>query len=169
MIEKVLEFCFRIVEPLLPKSMRNGYIRVLFLGLDDTLRGSYVKGKQNYFTIGRKRYEINQGQIYRQGRFRTPTLFYLDNQAVPISLRPNMDDKTWKLSAEENHERMESHIAREIVTSFDDNALSGKMPAIILLIAIAAIGAMGYYQMEELKELIQLALPGASTTSTLGR
>lgn len=169
MIEKIIEFCFRIVEPILPKNMRHGYVRAIFLGLDDTLKSVYVKPKGAAFTLDRKRYEVHQGQIYRQGRFRTPSLFYLVNEANPISLRPADGDNSYRLTAEENHERMESHIAKEIVTSFDDTALSGKMPAIILLIAIIALGVMGYYQMEELKELIQLGLPGGSEPPTLGR
>ncbi len=167
-IEKFLEFCFRLVEPLLPKNMRAGFFRVIILGTDNTLTAKYVKPKENAFSVGIQRYEVNQGQVYRQGRFRTPTLFYISTQANPISLRPN--DSTGLLTSLENHERMESHIAREALASFDDNILSGKTPAIILLIAIIAVGVMGWYQLDELKTLIEITLPSStSSVDSLGR
>lgn len=168
MLERIIEFLFRMVEPILPKNMRSGFIRVIILGTDNTLMAKYVKPKENAFSFGELRYEVNQGQVYRQGRFRTPTLFYVANQANPISLRP--DDATGLLTSAENHERMESHIAREALASFDDNMLSGKTPAIILLVAIIIVGISGYYQMSELTKLVEGMLPGAlNTVDSLGR
>lgn len=168
MIGVILEFLFRIVEPFLPKYMRAGFYRVIILHKDNSLQAGYIKPVENAFSVAGMRYEVHQGQIYRQGRFRTPTLFYEYNVANPRALRD--EDKTDALSATENFERMESHVAREALSSLDNDMLSGRMPAIIILGAIGILGIAGYYQMSEITAALDALIASTATTvSATGR
>jgi len=169
MLGSLLELLFKMVEPFLPKYMRAGYIRVIILDIDDNLIADYVKPIDNAFTIGTKRFEVHQEQIYRQGRFRVPTIFFDMSTTDPIDLRNPSKENS--LSPAENYERMESHIAREVIASFDDDMLAGKTPIIIILGTILIVGAGLWYTMDSsFKDLNEaLGLTPVTTSETVSR
>ena len=160
MIEWFLNFTFGLISPLLPKSIRTGYLRIVMRQVDNSLTAFYVK-LDDHFEIGEMRYEINTNEIMVQGKWKTPTLIYNFDNSNLLNLQSlGLENK---MNPMENHNRMETHIAREVIESFDDNMLSGKMAGILILGAVFLVGGILYYQIDSnFAELAQQLLLGTT-------
>jgi hypothetical protein len=145
MINFLVDFVFKYLPFLLPKAIRPGYVRVVILYPNEELKGYYVKLDSDHFTIEDMRYEVDSRIKLWQGRARTPTNFYIFNNALPVDLRGQVKQT---VNARENKEKMESHVASDAINAVEDESLFQNKAFLFLLVAIIGVGIFLWYNFD---------------------
>lgn len=100
----------------------NGYMRVIFVGEDRRIAGALIKADESDRSFDLKvfgkehTYSLDRDRIYRVGRWRIPTAYYVFGNSVPIDLLQT--GKESEVSAIEFAQVAGNTVTRDLLSAF---------------------------------------------------
>lgn len=139
---------------LLPKGLRAGYVKALFLDEQNHWTGGFFRPVDGRIIFKNVSYIVDERCITRIGMFRTPHIFYILGNAGPIDMRGQI---TIELSASELYLRQEAHVASDALKEFTVGFFEDRTMLLLLLVMIGGFIFL-YYNFDKQLGAISQAL-----------
>ena len=91
------------------------------------------------------KYSIDQRCVYTTGRFNTGTLYYLRGISAPVNFSTMKTEN--EITASDFHEATESHVARDIIKSTEEQFLSPLIIMLIICLVVVVSAGFVYFKL----------------------
>jgi hypothetical protein len=135
------------------RSTRPNILKVWITSKDKRQRAKIAKIVSGKVTIGGHTYNVETDRVYYTGMYRIPTAHYVEGAFEPYDILEGAVSS--KISSEDYHDAVESHVANDILKAFDKPTISTTTSLVILLIVM--VGGLGWIIYDHGQKLSDIA------------